>query len=109
MIGYLRRHERIHAGKKTFKCSFCPKRFCQHRDMKLHMSVHTGDSVQKFESLIMTNSRQSQRSAHNRFTEFTEDDNLVDEVFSRMMDLSSEHTKPSAYERFTNQSSSGGD
>ena len=41
------RHERLHNGKKPFKCDSCPSAFATAPYLKLHQRIHTGEKPYK--------------------------------------------------------------
>ena len=43
----LRRHKKIHTGKKLFKCDICDKVFSQNSNLARHQKVHTGEKPYK--------------------------------------------------------------
>ena len=48
-ISNLKRHERVHAGEKNFKCEICQKKFSTMSNLKQHMHVHEkGDTREKY-------------------------------------------------------------
>ena len=40
---HLKKHERLHTGKRPFECKICNKAFSRTSILKIHERVHTGD------------------------------------------------------------------
>ncbi len=40
---YLKQHQRIHTGEKSYKCSYCDKSFNRAEHLNVHERVHTGE------------------------------------------------------------------
>uniref|UniRef100_A0A452GBE6 Uncharacterized protein n=1 Tax=Capra hircus TaxID=9925 RepID=A0A452GBE6_CAPHI len=44
---HLKRHKKIHTGKKLFKCDICDKVFSKNSNLARHQTVHTGEKPYK--------------------------------------------------------------
>ncbi|KAJ1167519.1 hypothetical protein NDU88_007910, partial [Pleurodeles waltl] len=42
-LSNLQRHQQIHTGQKTFKCSECVKSFSRLLNLQCHQRTHTGE------------------------------------------------------------------
>jgi len=39
----LNRHQRVHTGKRPYRCDLCNKTFINKSSLKVHRPVHTGE------------------------------------------------------------------